>query len=457
MKWMKCFFSLLMFASATLPAHNISGNESIKSVNDKKITTKLLIKIPTRGRPEQFFTALDGYYSHLSNQVPYHFLITCDNDDKSMNNPEVIKKLSAYSNLTFNFSDNLSKVDAYNKDIDLIAFDILLAGSDNKNVQAYNYDKTIVALMESKFPDYDGVINYNDAKVGPQTISYPIVGKKYYQRFGYLYNPAYKSFNADEELTLVARVLGKEVVNTDHIITTNPVVAGQSAGDETSKKNAFNKGTDAVTFKNRRDLNFDIETKFANDPKFSKVWSIMICTLEERKEVFNKIYTNLMDQINALNLNDKVEVIFIRDNREITIGHKRNELMRMSKGKYVNFVDDDDEIHSLYVKIIYEKLLENPDNVDLMGIITTNGKNPKLFIHTIAYNNIYETVDGVYYRPPNHWNAMRKSIAAQFLFPKVNVGEDKAWTLDIARTGLLKKEAKIRDPYYFYNYDGKYG
>jgi hypothetical protein len=52
------------------------------------VIPKLLIKIPTRARPERFFKTLDAYYHNLSELVPTHFLISCDIDDATMCNAQ---------------------------------------------------------------------------------------------------------------------------------------------------------------------------------------------------------------------------------------------------------------------------------------------------------------------------------------------------------------------------------
>ncbi|MCX5922442.1 MAG: glycosyltransferase [Candidatus Dependentiae bacterium] len=193
----------------------------------------------------------------------------------------------------------------------------------------------------------------------------------------------------------------------------------------------------------------------ADAPK-TKMWSILICTLEERKESFKRIYNKLQRQILVNNLSDQVEVLFFKDNREHSIGFKRNALLQQSQAEYVCCVDDDDDVHDFYVPMIYEKLLQSPDCVSLVGVMTTNGKNPETFIHSIEYNNKYCTENGVHLRPPNHLNPVKRSIALQFLFPENNYGEDRSWTLDMAHSGLLQTEAVIDVPYYFYQYDGKY-
>ena len=62
---------------------------------------KLLIKFPTRGRREKFFSVLDKYYSNLSDLDNTTFLISLDKDDTQMNNTEVVNKLKSYKKLYF--------------------------------------------------------------------------------------------------------------------------------------------------------------------------------------------------------------------------------------------------------------------------------------------------------------------------------------------------------------------
>lgn len=180
---------------------------------------KLLIKIPTRSRPERFFKVLDHYYERLSGKVPYEFVITCDNNDSTMNNPIVIQKFKNYRNLFYYFGNSKSKIEAYNCDIDKhMDFDILLVASDDTEPMP-NYDKTLAEAMMQHFPDYDGVINFDDGYQTRKDLNtFPVIGKKYYSRFGYIYHPAYKSLFCDDEFSIVSRLLKKEAYINQIII-----------------------------------------------------------------------------------------------------------------------------------------------------------------------------------------------------------------------------------------------
>ena len=119
------------------------------------------------------------------------------------------------------------------------------------------------------------------------------------------------------------------------------------------------------------------------------IWSILICTLENRKKEFEFIYNKLLNQIKENNLENEIEIIYFKDNKENTVGFKRNFLLEKSTSQYISFIDDDDDISNNYIKLIYNTLLNNPDCVSLNGIITFNENNPRQFIHSIKYNKYF--------------------------------------------------------------------
>lgn len=412
----------------------------------------LLIKIPTRSRPHQFFKNLDSFYGKLSHKIPYLFLITCDTDDESMNNSLVKQRLASYPNLAFSFCTNASKVEACNRDINNYDFDILLAVHDDMQALEKGFDEIIVNTMQKYFPDFDGVLNFNDGFVGGQCNTLPVIGKKFYDRFGYLYNPGYKALVCNVELTNISKMLKKEIVIDQTIIRHNHPSWNAGKQDALYTKNEQHHAQDLELFLERRTRQFDISEKEL-EAATPKLWSILICTIEGREESFDQLCDKLKSQINALKLCDEIEILSCKDKRgEHTVGFKRNKLMEQSSGYYTQFLDDDDDIHDNFIEMIYSKLKNKPDCVSLTGIITTNGTDPKTFIHSIAYNEYFEQ-NNTYFRPPNHINPIKRSIAIQFAFPEKNIGEDTDWAMAIARSNLIKTEETIEIPYYFYRYN----
>jgi hypothetical protein len=179
---------------------------------------KLLIKFPTRARHDKFFEVLDMYYEKLSGDVEYEFLITCDEDDVQMNNPDTIKKLESYENLSFYFGARDGKIGACNRDIERVEdYDIVMQTADDMIPVVNGFDKIIVDEMEDCFPDLDGVLWFFDG-YNMNTDTLCIMGRKYYERFGYVYYPEYITWFADTEFTEVADRLDKLAFIRDTII-----------------------------------------------------------------------------------------------------------------------------------------------------------------------------------------------------------------------------------------------
>jgi hypothetical protein len=221
---------------------------------------KLLVKFPTRGRKDLFFKVLDKYYEFLDDLDNTIFVVTCDLDDTEMNNESVIKKLESYKNLFFYFGNSKTKIEAINSDLDKHNdYDIILLASDDMIPQLEGYDKIIRDNMNKHYPDTDGVLWFYDGyRRDLNTLS--ILGKKYYDRFNYIYHPSYVSFYADNEFMLVAKNLNKQtyfnycIIKHFHPDITKDV---HSEYDETYKKN--NVSGDQKIYYERKIKNFNIK------------------------------------------------------------------------------------------------------------------------------------------------------------------------------------------------------
>lgn len=170
---------------------------------------KILIKIPTRDRTDKFFKLLDVCVQKLSGENEYQFLVSCDEDDLSMNNDDVKYKMESYENLRYYFSKRDSKIAACNRDMDKASnWDVVVLMSDDMMPLVDKWDLHISNGMKKYFPDTDGVLWLFDGfREDLMTIS--ILGYKYYKRFDYIYYPGYRSFYCDNEFTIVAQKLNK--------------------------------------------------------------------------------------------------------------------------------------------------------------------------------------------------------------------------------------------------------
>lgn len=387
---------------------------------------RLVIKIPTRSRPERFFAQLDTYYKKLSGRIACRFIITADEDDLTMNNDTAKARLSLYPNLSYHFGTSSSKIEAYNSDLsDLSDNEILLAVGDDMQVVVDGYDQVIVNTMLEHFPDLDGVLNFHDGFVGAEVNTYPIVGAPFYRRFGYLFNRSYRSLFANEELALVSRILGKEARFEQVLIKHNHPVFGLAPWDDLYTRNEHLKPYDSSVFKSRRSQNFYLDKAHF----FPKMWSILISPFDGDQSAFQVLYDTIKEHIALAGVEDDVEVLLFDKDTTSTSGQKRNSLIAQSKGKYISFVETD-FVHPDYVKLVYEKLLKNPDCV----ILSQNG-SPNATQHY-------------------HLNLLRHTILAQFLFDEKS-NDISQWAAKLAQSNLLKKEEKLEISPIFHCYDGK--
>ena len=173
---------------------------------------KLLIKFPTRGRKNKFFSTLDKYYEYCKNIDNMDFLISLDEDDNEMNNTEVLKKLSNYKNIKVVIGLSKSKIDAVNRDLNNYNkhWDVVLLASDDMIPTIKGYDDIIRDNMMFNYPDTDGILFFNDGFQGNKLNTLCILGKKYYERFNYIYHPDYKSCWSDNEFMVVGNILKRQ-------------------------------------------------------------------------------------------------------------------------------------------------------------------------------------------------------------------------------------------------------
>jgi len=219
---------------------------------------KLLIKFPTRNRKEQFFSTFRKYQEFITESTTM-FSVTIDIDDVSMNNDSVINELTSYTNTEVTIGSSTSKVDAINRDIDTtLDWDIILLASDDMIPQIKGFDKIINSLMSTTYPDTDGILFFNDGFKGKELNTLCILGKKYYQRFGYIYNPEYKSTWCDNEFMMVGDLLNKQTYFPMVIIKHEHPDWGYGKHDVIHQKNHKDLQYDMNLFNERKLKNFYI-------------------------------------------------------------------------------------------------------------------------------------------------------------------------------------------------------
>lgn len=220
---------------------------------------KILIKYATRGRPEWFKRTIQNITSTISPDADYLILVTADEDDVTMNNTLMKVFMRGHENVICCFGNSSNKVDAINRDMNLIGnWDLLINMSDDMQWIMKNWDTHIISAVSNRWPEGDFFAHFNDGYTRDLLPTMSIMDRKYYDRDGYIYHPSYRSFSCDAEAMYVAQMRGRyhyfpEVLFLHQHPTNRP-----SPADATYKRNSLHTDHDTKNYFERLNRYFDI-------------------------------------------------------------------------------------------------------------------------------------------------------------------------------------------------------
>lgn len=150
----------------------------------------ILFNFASRSRPEKFNRLVASIYDICTQ--PFTILAKVDSDDPKLPQYDLTRVDAAVG-------QSESKIHAINRNIPPTGWDVICDVSDD---------------FQFTHPEFDQIIRYT---CGPSdVVHFPekhvdriiimaVMGNEYYNRFGYIYNPVYKSLFCDDELTAVAK------------------------------------------------------------------------------------------------------------------------------------------------------------------------------------------------------------------------------------------------------------
>jgi len=134
---------------------------------------------------------------------------------------------------------------------------------------------------------------------------------------------------------------------------------------------------------------------------------------------------------------EDVEVICLIDNKSRTIGAKRDALVQMSRGDYIAFCDDDDDVSDDYIEELLKGVATNKDVICFWQHAIIDGKEGTIDFDLCNENREF-TPTRMTPRKPYHVCAWRGDMARKYRFPDLNYDEDRQWLVH------LWKEAKTQ-------------
>lgn len=403
----------------------------------------ILLKCPTRSRPLKVMETLRTYMKLASDPRHLGVLISCDTDDSTMTSlvqEEILGILRPCAYKRIFFGNNKSKIEACNADMEKVewAWDIVVLVSDDMIPVVAGYDAVIRNSMTASFPDRDGILWFHDGYQGSNLNTLSIYGRPMYERLGHMYAPVYKSFFCDTELTDACRgELKDKTLYIDY-----PIIKHDHPGNT-------GQGNDALYIRNQARWNEDMYT-YISRKRYAYDVSFLIPTITGRESVLASLLASIHDKMRGQEL--RYEIVVEYDGKEQTIGKKRNKLVQRARGKYIAFVDDDDEITPAYVRDLVATVRGGYSVMKLRGRI-----HDKTFVHDLCIGvNDPLAVGQVFQRPPNHLNPMLRDVSICFQFPEVKFMEDFHWSYRVAVRGFLQTQYDSRDEeiHYIYKWSG---
>lgn len=88
-------------------------------------------------------------------------------------------------------------------------------------------------------------------------------------------------------------------------------------------------------------------------------FSVLMLSIPSRIESMSAAVKHLQEQADATGQGESVEILVLLDNRSKTIAEKRNDLLKMARGRYIAFLDDDDAVSKDYMSKILKAIDEN--------------------------------------------------------------------------------------------------
>jgi hypothetical protein len=304
-------------------------------------------------------------------------------------------------------------------------WDIVVLVSDDMVPQMRGYDDVIRNHMTARFPDRNGILWFNDGCQGANLHTLCIFGRAFYDQRGMIYDPAYKSLFCDTELTDHCR--GMYADRCQYIQSC--IIRHEHPGA------GYSQYMDALYDRNQKYWNEDMYT-YINRKVYPYDWSILIPTIPGREASLKSLMEGIREKVDRLAPGLRVDIVINFDNREKSVGRKREELLQGATGKYMSFIDDDDQITDAYVEDIRDTIAGGYHVMRLRGQI-----QQYTFTHSLE-NTLSGMMarDEVFLRPPNHLNPMMTDVAKLVHFGDAVRGEDLDWTIRMAKRGFLERE-----------------
>lgn len=181
---------------------------------------------PSRQRATKSFNTIQQWLFRAGQHTEVELIVSIDNNDPQKH---LYEKL--YSGLKVISNDNRSAIDAVNRAAEIATGQVLIVVSDDFECPR-NWAITLDRILRGR---HDFLLKVNDG-TQQYIVTLPIMDRVYYNRFGYVYPPAYRHMFSDTHLTHVADILKCLYVRNDILFPHKHYSVMHETKDEVSKR-----------------------------------------------------------------------------------------------------------------------------------------------------------------------------------------------------------------------------
>jgi hypothetical protein len=195
---------------------------------------KISIIHPSRGRPEQAFETAKKWLVVNQHGSRIEYILSVDKSDiLSYHYSVLFVSLDGtwFGDLKILVSDNHSAIEAINNAAKVATGDLLVVISDDFDCPEH-WDTLLLEAVQGKS---DFVLKTRDG-IQKTLVTLPIMDRKYYESFGYVYHSEFSHMGADVELTAIALMTDK-LIYSDLLFEHKHYSTGKTPKDHINDKN----------------------------------------------------------------------------------------------------------------------------------------------------------------------------------------------------------------------------
>ena len=180
----------------------------------------------------------------------------------------------------------------------------------------------------------------------------------------------------------------------------------------------------------------------------SPVWTILILTIGERTDSFQRLLNNLLPQVEKVQGAVTVEALW--NNGERSLARLRQDMMEYATATYTCFVDDDDQVADDYVAKILPLLDGEVDMIGFAAKAWLDGQPYPPVVVSTKHADAWVDTDQTIFRDISVISPIRRELIMQHADFCKGVGyEDRVWAAQLR--GHIRTEVYLGEVMYFYS------